>query len=484
MKGLFLKIRDKLFLNSVRSTFRDESALLRSEITKRIDDVSDKQSQALDLVSARQGEIQAGLAQLAEKVSTLEKKLFISEVQRHYQDVRKEIAERIKDGEKLRFASYVVYDTTFGAHGICELMLKEPEKYDVTFVVCPDTYRDMDGLKQYHKTKQFFVERYGADRVLDGYDETTGEFLDHSDKFDVVYLANPYDCLVNRVHGINYLCTQSVLPIHIEYAMYIIGKSWMYEPVFTYDSCLYYAYFVNTIATRAFFSGHQFFPVGNIFCSGYPKMDALAACKADGGANKSRKKILISPHQTVKGMPDCQDGIQISNFLQYSSFIPKLADLYPDVDFVFRPHPLLFTQLVRHKFWSQEDVDSYLKLLESKNIVYSSESDYFHLFKECDAIIHDCGSYIAEWLYTEKPCCYVIETKEKLYNQLTEDGKIAIQHYFLADSENKIMEFIDSVLSSNRKITLSEKFRNEIMREYPNASGYVLNCLRKWLVDN
>ena len=477
MRGLFLKIRDKLFLNSVKSAFRDESALLRSEIAKRIDDASDKQSQALDLVSARQGEIQAGLAQLAEKVSTLEKKLFISEVQRHYQDVRKEIAERIKDGEKLRFASYVVYDTTFGAHGICELMLKEPEKYDVTFVVCPDTYRDMDGLKQYHKTKQFFVERYGADRVLDGYDETTGEFLDHSDKFDVVYLANPYDCLVNRVHGINYLSLQNVLTMHLEYSMYLLGKSWSEQDEYRIDSCLYYRYFVNTPFTKRVLQLKQLIPVGNVRCFGYPKIDRLAfyyANKIDDSSNKSRKRILIAPHQTIKGMPECPADIQTSNFLQYAEFIPRLADLYPDIDFVFRPHPLLFTQLVRHKFWTQEDVDSYLKLLESKNIVYSSESDYFHLFLECDAIIHDCCSYIAEWLFTQKPACFVIETKEKLFNQLTEDGKIAIEHYYLADSEQQIVDFIDKVRGDEIKVTLSEKFKNEIVMNYPKTSEVIL----------
>ena len=97
------------------------------------------------------------ISKLSEKLALLEKKLLISETQAHYRTVRQNILNRISNGKKLRFASYVVYDTTFGAHGICELMLNEPDKYDVKFVICPDIYRDMDGLKQYHKTKDFFI---------------------------------------------------------------------------------------------------------------------------------------------------------------------------------------------------------------------------------------------------------------------------------------------------------------------------------------
>lgn len=475
MKGLFLKIRDKLFLNSVRSAFRDESALLRSEIAKRIDDSSSKQSQALDLVSARQGEIQAGLAQLAEKVSTLEKKLFISEVQRHYQDVRKEIAGRIKAGEKLRFASYVVYDTTFGAHGICELMLKEPEKYDVTFVVCPDTYRDMDGLKQYHKTKQFFVERYGADRVLDGYDETTGEFLDHSDKFDVVYLANPYDCLVNRVHGINYLCTQNLLPIYINYMFISMNRHFEHDEE-KVDSCLYYKYFLNTCYEKSELESCRIVRLcDNLVVSGYPKMDSLA-CQNYVPHKSKRKKILICPHHTVKVL---EGEFQLSNFLEYSDLILRLPDLYPDVDFVFRPHPLLFTNLTMHGVWTDRQVNDYLSALKTKGVVYSTEGDYFHLFVECDAIIHDCASFISEWLYTGKPCCYVIDTDnglEKIKNVLSKEGWIAFSNYILADNEVKIKEFIDKVINDELSIGVSKDVEKRIMVNYPNAS--------KWIFEN
>lgn len=473
MKGLFLKIRDKLFLNSVRSAFRDESALLRSEIAKRIDDASAKQSQALDLVSARQDEIQAGLAQLAEKVSTLEKKLFISEVQRHYQDVRKEIAERIKTGEKLRFASYVVYDTTFGAHGICELMLKEPEKYDVTFVVCPDTYRDMDGLKLYHKTKQFFVERYGADRVLDGYDETTGEFLDHSDKFDVVYLANPYDCLVNRVHGVQYLSNKNLLPIFICYG-FIISNLLMKVLFESQYSALFYKFFVDAKQTKVEAVDFQKFYTRNIVLSGYPKMDKLVKIPE---INHSRKKILIAPHHTVKGL---SGDLQLSNFLEYADFILKLVDLFPNVDFVFRPHPLLFTNLAMNGIWSKEEIDSYLDSVKRKNIAYSTESDYLHLFKDCDAIIHDCGSYMVEWLYTGKPCCYVVDSEERVRAQLNRLSNFALDcHTQIADSREKIIAFIKKVESDEYPVNINERVKNEIMVNYPNCSDFILKNLLK-----
>ncbi len=481
--NFLVKLRDKLIINAVKEAIRNENAPLAGELISiknyQIKTLNDTAASLAQLSEGIAG-LTSGIKVLTDDMRLLDKKLFIDSVQRHYKGVKERIADRISNGEKLRFVSYVIIANTFGAHGICDIMLKEPEKYDVKFVICPDIYRDKD-FSQYRKTRAFFAERYGTDAVLDGYDESTGKFIDWSGRCDVVYLANPYDFIVDRVHGINFLCTQDVLPIHIEYGMFNVGKSWMNIQAYSTDSCLYYLYFTNTASTTSFFSSHQISPVGNIICSGYPKIDRLAVCKPNPN-QQIKKKILISPHQSVKGMKEGSEELQISNFLQYADFIPELAELYPNVDFVFRPHPLLFTQLTTHDLWTKKQVEEYLELLRSKNIMYSDESDYFHLFKECDAIIHDCCSYITEWLYTEKPCCFVMETKEKLYSQLTEDGKIAIEHYFLADSRQKIIEFIDKVIKSNCKIKLSQKFREEIMMKYPKTSEFIFNYMMKDLI--
>ncbi|MCR5762990.1 MAG: hypothetical protein K6G00_06350 [Treponema sp.] len=421
-------------------------------------------------------EHQAQANSLIYKIDLLEKKQLIYETQNHYRHVRQNILERMSQGKKLRFASYVVYDSVFGAKGIVDLMLKEPEKYDIKFVVCPDVYRDMDGLKQYHKTKDFLTEQYGKDNVLDGYDENRKEFVDWSDSFDVVYMANPYDVLVNRVHGIRYMSTRNVLPFFICYG-YIVSKWFMKEFVSSTECSLLYKYFVETKHTELECSEYQIAEGRNIILSGYPKMDALAGLPE---VKNSRKKILIAPHHTVKGMGDA-DYLQLSNFMDYSDFILELPDLYPQADFVFRPHPLLFKNLLMKNFWTQEQVDSYIEKIQSKkNVVYSTESEYLHLFRECDALIHDCGSYMVEWLYTGKPCCYVVETEEHTRNQLSRLCNEALGlHTEIADSREKISDFISRVLNDEFQVHIDESVKSRIMVNYPNSSQFIFENLLK-----
>ena len=449
----------------------------------RIDSLQNQNEDLKSQILKNDAEIKKSLSVLQESLNrleanqkSLETKQLIYETQTHYRYVRSQILEKISRGEKLRFGSYVVYDTTFGAHGICELMFKEPEKYDVKFVICPDTYRDMDGLKQYHKTKQFFIERYGADRVLDGYDEKREEFVDWSDSFDIVYMANPYDVLVNRIHGIRYMSTRNVLPFFICYG-YIVSKWFMKGFVSSTECSLLYKYFVETKQTELECGEYQLAEGRNIILSGYPKMDALAVLPE---VKNSRKRILIAPHHTVKGMGD-ENDLQLSNFLDYSDFILELPDLYPQADFVFRPHPLLFKNLLMRNFWTQKQVDSYIEKIQSKkNVVYSTESEYLHLFRECDALIHDCGSYMVEWLYTGKPCCYVVETEEHTRKQLSRLCNEALSlHTVIADSREKILDFISRVLNDEFQVHIEESVQSRIMVNYPNSSQFIFENLLK-----
>ena len=87
--------------------------------------------------------------------------------------------------------------------------------------------------EQYNKTKAFFIKKYGSEYVLDGYDEASGTFLDYSDQFDIIYCANPYDSMVNEVHGVKYLSQKNVLPIYINYG-YSISR-WHFETVESQD---------------------------------------------------------------------------------------------------------------------------------------------------------------------------------------------------------------------------------------------------------
>ena len=83
---------------------------------------------------------------ISRKKNAIKYKPLIKETFEHY----KEVEERIKNrGDKpLRFASYVVFDSTFGAHGLMDLMLANPQKYSPKIVIIPDVYRGEKAIKR------------------------------------------------------------------------------------------------------------------------------------------------------------------------------------------------------------------------------------------------------------------------------------------------------------------------------------------------
>lgn len=210
----------------------------------------------------------------------------------------------------------------------------------------------------------------------------------------------------------------------------------------------------------------------NIIVSGSPKMDELANIIPQ---NKSRKIIIVAPHHSID-----EDEKSVGGFLQYSDILLQLPQKYPNIDFVFRPHPLLFENL-RTKYWGKEKSDKYLaELLSNDNVTYSTEGKYLELFAESNALIHDCGSFCAEYLYTGKPCAYLYKQGLNPDAIWTDFGKKCIDSHYLIKEPNEIEKFIDDVVINENdylKDTRNEFAENVITVNYPTCTDYIMNKL-------
>lgn len=396
-------------------------------------------------------------------------KLF-QETEVHY----RKLVEKLHDAKRIRFGAYVVYDSTFGAYELMDLMLRNNSKYDPKIVIIPDTSRGIKQLRdQYICTKVFFVKKYGIEYVVDGYDINTDSFLDVSKNFDVLYCANPYDIMVNKIHQIRYLSKKDVLLISISYGFDALNYAMKFVTP-SLEMSLFWKVFVETRYTYEEYKKYQLVHAKNVCLSGYAKMDSYFKAVLQVGTkpikSKYKKKIIIAPHHTVKN-----DILPLSNFLSYYNFIIELATIFPDANFVFRPHPLLFVTLVNMKIWTENDVSIYLKRLHCAGIEYSTGGDYFTLFASSDAIIHDCGSFITEWLFTGKPCCFVVRSS-KTFRHLSKLGRKSIKYYNIAYNKNDIIAFIKKILSGSSFIDYSkdQELLDNIKINYPNVAETIL----------
>ena len=269
-------------------------------------------------------------------IKRLQCKNLIKSTYRHYSEIEEEIKNR--NQKNLRFAAYVVYDSTFCAYDLFDLMLSDLEHYTPKIVVIPDVSRGNEHMiKQYNETKSFFIKKYGSKFVLDGWNERENKFLDHSNEFDVIYLANPYDFMVDKLHGVSYLSTKNVLPIYMSYGC-MPDNYGCKITMSLKEISLFWKVFADNKMTYKDYCRYELAKGKNVVLSGYAKMDSLAKFKEN---SRAKKRIIIAPHHTINN-----PALPLSNFLEYQRFYLELPKLFPQIEFVFRPHPLLFINMI------------------------------------------------------------------------------------------------------------------------------------------
>jgi len=384
----------------------------------------------------------------------------------HYREV---IEQKRRSGDAvIHFAAYVSNAAMYGMDNVFRLMRKDPQRWDPRVVIVPDVSRGYPHQeKTYLKAREYFTDLYGADAVLDGWDMQADCFIDQTERFDVIYFADPYDAMAPWVHSIRYASTRNVLPVYVNYG-YDVGYYTMYSRMKGAELNLVWKYFTETVYSLEDCRKLQIVQGKNVVLTGYAKMDALAGFppKKEG----KRKKILVTSHHSVN-----MAELPLSNFRTYYKLLLILPKMFPEIDFVFRPHPLMFIRLVNEKVWTREQVDSYLKDLALAGIEYSDGGEYLHLFAECDAIINDCGSFTMEWLFTGKPGCFVLNedlTAEHLTTQMNE----AITRYKIARSSEDIIGFISDVAGGRypAECAMDDWVRENIAVNYPHVAEKIL----------
>jgi CDP-glycerol glycerophosphotransferase (TagB/SpsB family) len=71
--------------------------------------------------------------------------------------------------------------------------------------------------------------------------------------------------------------------------------------------------------------------------------------------------------------------------------------------------------------------------------------EYKGLFNYSDAMIHDCGSFIIEYLYTKKPVMYLVED-ETVIMDANEQTRQAFAVHYHGEKPSDIEQFIKNVI--------------------------------------
>lgn len=184
----------------------------------------------------------------------------------------------------------------------------------------------------------------------------------------------------------------------------------------------------------------------NLVVSGFPTFDFLTDKTYNSDVkwkikDPKIKRIIWAPHHSIldKGI------LHYSNFIRLAEEMKNLAVAYNGaVQFAFKPHPRLRASLERYPGWGKEKTDEYYKWWEDSPNTTFVNGEYYDLFLSSDAMIHDCSTFMAEYLYTQKPVFFIIKPNYKM--PLTDFAKECMNNHYQGSTVESIKTFIDSVV--------------------------------------
>ncbi|WP_270593607.1 MULTISPECIES: CDP-glycerol glycerophosphotransferase family protein [Butyricimonas] len=356
--------------------------------------------------------------------------------QRKNQIILKEIQKK----NNIKIVFFVLSESAW-KYGKLYDLLKKSSRFDPCILVCPivnqgDSYMKSEMEKCYTRFKN---ENY---KVYCAYNFVTGEYFDVKKELnpDIIFYSNPYRGLIDDRYYITHF--SDVLTCYVPYAFMSVKYDWSYDLEF---HNLLWTFFIETELHKKYIEKRQCIHGINLCVSGYPGCDAFMDNNRQWRdvwkiKDKKIKRIIWAPHHLL------HDGQCRSNFLNYYEEMLVLAKQYEGkIQIAFKPHPLLKQRLLNEPQWGPERTKTYFQRWAELPNGQLEEGVYDDLFLSSDALIHDCGSFLTEYLYIGKPSLFMISPNMDQKGQ-NEFGKRALEVHYLSYNHQQVIDFIDRVV--------------------------------------
>jgi len=393
------------------------------------------------------------------------------EVRARYAAHAKRCAEKLARGERLKVSFLVCDASMFSGESVFALMRADP-RFDCEIAVAPRVTRGEEFLRStLSKTVDLLRSRYGG-AVRPLYDPVTREAGEID--ADLVFSTVVYEDQTLPQYATERLSARSLVAV-LYYGYGGLFATNEKKTPFLPNIVLSWRYFVSNRATREMCVAKNPLLAENTIAAGYAKMDRLASVPR---LPRARKRILVCPHHTID--PAADGGLALSTFVKNADFLLRLPSMFPEMDFVFRPHPLLFPRLATAKWWGPERTAAYERAMEAHaNVEFQRGGDYFGAFANSDALVHDCGSFLAEYFYTGRPQCYLLKDDASVESQFLPFAKSLLSHVRKAYREEDAVAFLRDVAAGNDpdRDARDAFAAAEVCLNHPDASAKVVESV-------
>ncbi len=166
--------------------------------------------------------------------------------------------------------------------------------------------------------------------------------------------------------------------------------------------------------------------VGHPCIDGYLKEETL-----------EKKYTIYAPHWSLHSK-----NLNYATFEWNGKYILEYAKQHPEMNWVFKPHPVLKIRLLECGIMSEQEIEDYYNEWAKIGIKYEGP-EYLQLFKESKVLITDCGSFLAEYMPTKNPVILLRSANATPYNFLAQK---VTKYYYHAHNLDDVKVLFEEVL--------------------------------------
>ena len=370
-------------------------------------------------------------------------------------------AHRLCGKDKLEVAFFLTIPGMWKSDEVFKAMLKHPSYHPYIVIYPYSIYKEFDKKEVQNtieRTKQF-IEAKGYEYIIP-YDEKKDKWLDvrKIQSPDIVFFSTPYKDSLPRYFIYHF---RDTLTCYVPYGysslnMYRVN----YDLIF---HNLIGLHFVETELHKKMATEHSRNKGDNIYVTGYPATEVFLNTEYKPrdlwkSQSKRKKRVIYAPHHSI----DKADYPSV--FLETCEDMLRLAEKHSDdIQFVFKPHQLLKFKL--QKVWGVKKTEEYYTKWATMENTQLVSDGYEDLFLTSDAMIHDCGSFTTEYLFTQKPVMYLCRDVD-MTDKFNEFGVNSFNCHYHGHSSEDVDFFLQEVVvkGNDAMQTRREQFFDEYLK--------------------
>ncbi len=360
----------------------------------------------------------------------------------------KKVKKRLKGKTPIIAAFYVYDDTKWKCQSVYDLMEKD-ERFEpyifVTKNAAPENNCNYQTDEDFNKVYVFFKNK--DMRVLKAFDTAKGcyiPFEEMSPKPDIIIYQHPW--YVETSQG-PVVCSKFALTYYVPY--FIATTKMPIEYDLRFHQYVYKHFVLNELI-KDDFARKMRNKAKNVIPVGHPQLDEFYLTEEA----HEKKYIIYAPHWSV-----CGNNIRLSTFDWSRQTILEFASQHKELNWVFKPHPLLYKFLYTSGFMTKEEADNYYNKWREIGVVCNS-GGYIDLFKASYALITDSGSFLTEYLLTGNPCIHLISKDGAEYNDMVK--KIS-ESYYQAYNITELQQYLNEIVLN--KLDTKKPARQNVLKD-------------------